>query len=85
VQQQRQQLQALVIMSAGAEPLDSSEGTSPTTARIIDGKAIAASIRSELATTVSAFKEKSGITPGLAVVLVGEECFWAAGIRHTAR
>ena len=86
VQQHRQQSQALVIMSAAAEPLDNSKGTPPpTTARIIDGKAIAASIRSELATTVSAFKEKTGITPGLAVVLVGEECFWAAGIRHTAR
>jgi hypothetical protein len=43
-----------------------------TGAQIIDGKAIAASIRQELAVTVREFGESSGVTPGLAVVLVGE-------------
>ncbi|HEY5974287.1 MAG TPA: bifunctional methylenetetrahydrofolate dehydrogenase/methenyltetrahydrofolate cyclohydrolase FolD [Geobacteraceae bacterium] len=41
-------------------------------AQIIDGKAIAAKIRGELATTVAALKS-DGITAGLAVVLVGED------------
>lgn len=42
------------------------------TARIIDGKAIAAAIRSEVATEVSELKKK-GISPGLATILVGED------------
>jgi methylenetetrahydrofolate dehydrogenase (NADP+)/methenyltetrahydrofolate cyclohydrolase len=41
-------------------------------ATIIDGKAIAAKVRSELAAKVAELKAK-GITPGLAVVLVGED------------
>ena len=40
--------------------------------QIIDGKAIAAEIRAELANDVEALKAK-GVTPGLAVVLVGED------------
>lgn len=40
-------------------------------ATIIDGKAIAAQVRREVAAKVSALKEK-GITPCLAVILVGE-------------
>lgn len=42
------------------------------TARIIDGKQIAAQMREELKQKVAALKAK-GITPGLAVVLVGED------------
>ena len=41
-------------------------------AQILDGKALASAIKSELATRVSALKEK-GITPGLGTVLVGED------------
>jgi methylenetetrahydrofolate dehydrogenase (NADP+)/methenyltetrahydrofolate cyclohydrolase len=41
-------------------------------AQIIDGKAIAAEIRAELARDVAALTAR-GITPGLAVVLVGED------------
>jgi methylenetetrahydrofolate dehydrogenase (NADP+)/methenyltetrahydrofolate cyclohydrolase len=41
-------------------------------ATIIDGKAIAAKIRSELAAEVAVLKAK-GVIPGLAVVLVGED------------
>jgi methylenetetrahydrofolate dehydrogenase (NADP+)/methenyltetrahydrofolate cyclohydrolase len=40
--------------------------------KIIDGKAIAAKIREEIAAGVAALKGK-GVTPGLAVVLVGED------------
>jgi methylenetetrahydrofolate dehydrogenase (NADP+) / methenyltetrahydrofolate cyclohydrolase len=47
--------------------------SAPTTAKIIDGKAIAQSLRAEIATRVVALKATRGITPGLAVVLVGED------------
>lgn len=42
------------------------------TARIIDGKAIAAEIRSEVAARARAVSDR-GVTPGLAAVLVGED------------
>ncbi len=42
-------------------------------ARIIDGKAFAAGIREKVAQHVSRIKAEAGITPGLAVVLVGED------------
>jgi len=41
-------------------------------AKIIDGKALAAKVRGELSETVAGLKTR-GITPGLAVVLVGED------------
>ncbi|SLN62370.1 Bifunctional protein FolD protein [Pseudoruegeria aquimaris] len=43
------------------------------TAQIIDGKAFAADVRAKVATQVARLKEEHGITPGLAVVLVGED------------
>ena len=43
------------------------------TATIIDGKAFAARVRADVGTHVSALKAAHGITPGLAVVLVGED------------
>ncbi len=42
-------------------------------AEIIDGKKIAQEIRQEVAKDVAALKEKTNITPGLAVVIVGED------------
>jgi methylenetetrahydrofolate dehydrogenase (NADP+) / methenyltetrahydrofolate cyclohydrolase len=42
-------------------------------AHIIDGKTIAESVRREVATGVAALKVRHGVTPGLAVVLVGED------------
>ena len=42
-------------------------------ARIIDGKLIAASIRERLRDTVAAFTQTTGVTPKLAAVLVGED------------
>ncbi len=42
-------------------------------ARIIDGKAIAADIRGEVADGVKVLKAERGVTPGLATVLVGED------------
>src|SRR6476659_7551155 len=43
------------------------------TARIIDGKAIAADLRSRVAAEVARVKRENGLTPGLAVVLVGSD------------
>ncbi|MAB05596.1 MAG: bifunctional methylenetetrahydrofolate dehydrogenase/methenyltetrahydrofolate cyclohydrolase FolD [Rhodobacteraceae bacterium] len=42
-------------------------------ASIIDGKAFAASVREKVAAHVARLKDEHGITPGLAVVLVGED------------
>ena len=42
-------------------------------AQIIDGKAFAAKVRGQVAEHVTALKADHGITPGLAVVLVGED------------
>jgi methylenetetrahydrofolate dehydrogenase (NADP+) / methenyltetrahydrofolate cyclohydrolase len=42
-------------------------------ARIIDGKAIAARVRGQVAADVERFRAKTGRTPGLATVLVGED------------
>ncbi len=41
-------------------------------AKIIDGKAIAAEMQQEMKTEVKALKDKYGLIPGLAVVLVGD-------------
>ena len=43
------------------------------TAQIIDGKAFAAKVRGQVAKGVARLKANHGITPGLAVVLVGED------------
>jgi len=43
------------------------------TARILSGKDIAKDIRKELKVEIDELREKHGITPGLAVVLVGED------------
>ena len=42
-------------------------------AKIIDGKAFAAKVRAEVAAHVARLQEVNGLTPGLAVVLVGED------------
>ena len=42
-------------------------------ATVIDGKAFAANVRGQVAEHVARLKEVHGITPGLAVVLVGED------------
>ena len=52
--------------------------------RIIDGKAVAASVLEECRTETAALKEK-GITPGLAVVLVGSDPASAVYVGSKAR
>ena len=41
-------------------------------AKIIDGKQLAMNLRGEIAAGVAALKNDKGVTPGLAVILVGE-------------
>jgi methylenetetrahydrofolate dehydrogenase (NADP+)/methenyltetrahydrofolate cyclohydrolase len=45
----------------------------PVTARIIDGKSFAENLRSRIAGHVARLKTEHGITPGLAVVIVGHD------------
>ena len=52
------------------------------TARIIDGKAFAAGVRGKVAAGVAALKRDHGLTPGLAVVLVGEDPASAVYVRN---
>ena len=42
-------------------------------ARVIDGKAVAAEVRAQVAKDVAELRTQAGFTPGLAVVLVGED------------
>ena len=42
-------------------------------ARVIDGKAVAAEVRAQVARDVAVLRTEHGFTPGLAVVLVGED------------
>lgn len=55
-----------------ALPMSSIEVGEAREARVLDGKAIAQQVRAESAAQVRALKER-GITPGLAVVLVGDD------------
>ncbi|MDA0232669.1 MAG: bifunctional 5,10-methylenetetrahydrofolate dehydrogenase/5,10-methenyltetrahydrofolate cyclohydrolase [Chloroflexi bacterium] len=43
------------------------------TARIIDGKAIAAKVRGEVAASVAEFRAARGVIPGITVVIVGDD------------
>jgi methylenetetrahydrofolate dehydrogenase (NADP+)/methenyltetrahydrofolate cyclohydrolase len=53
----------------------------PATARLIDGKAYAERLRSEVAAQVARMKAEHGVTPGLAVVLVGDDPASAVYVR----
>jgi methylenetetrahydrofolate dehydrogenase (NADP+) / methenyltetrahydrofolate cyclohydrolase len=55
------------------------------TAKIIDGKQIAAEVRIQVAGRVARLKEENGITPGLATVLVGDDPASAAYVRSKQR
>ena len=55
------------------------------TARVIDGKAAAADLRSRVAAVAAAFRERTGRAPGLAVVLVGEHPPSAAYVRSKVK
>jgi methylenetetrahydrofolate dehydrogenase (NADP+)/methenyltetrahydrofolate cyclohydrolase len=49
------------------------ESSTRAGARIIDGKAVAAALRAEVAQQVAAFRAEHGSVPGLATVLVGDD------------
>ena len=51
-------------------------------AQIIDGKLVSQTLRTKLAEEVAEFKTKSGITPGLAVILVGNDPASAVYVRN---
>src|SRR3954454_21156297 len=58
------------------------------TARIIDGKAIAARVRAQVARDVEAFTARTGRRPGLATVLVGDDpasAIYVAGKQKASR
>lgn len=55
------------------------------TAKIIDGKAFAAGVRGRVAEEVARLKAEHGITPGLAVVLVGEDPASQVYVRNKGR
>jgi len=54
------------------------------TAQLIDGNALAARIRAEVAQRVSALRAR-GLTPGLAVILVGDDPASAVYVRHKVK
>lgn len=53
-----------------------------TTAKLIDGKALAQSIRQDLAKEIAALSSKTGTRPGLATVLVGDDPASAVYVRN---
>ena len=55
------------------------------TATRIDGKAFAEKVREEVAAGVKALKASHGVTPGLAVVLVGEDPASQVYVRNKVR
>lgn len=53
--------------------------------RLIDGKAFAEGLRGRVATEVAAFEARTGVKPGLAVVLVGEDPASAVYVRNKGK
>ncbi len=56
-----------------------------TAATIIDGKAVAAELRDDLARRVTRLREAHGITPGLTVILVGDDPASAIYVRNKGK
>ncbi|MCQ2429595.1 MAG: bifunctional methylenetetrahydrofolate dehydrogenase/methenyltetrahydrofolate cyclohydrolase FolD [Clostridia bacterium] len=54
-------------------------------AMIIDGKAISAQVRTEIAADTKAFSDRTGIVPGLAVVIVGNDPASQVYVRNKRR
>ena len=59
-------------MSSSASVSESDSGATTPRARLLDGKALAATIKAEVATGVAELSAVHGVVPGLTVVLVGE-------------
>ncbi len=60
-------------------------GNASRIATLIDGKAIAESVRRDVAADVARLKTTHGLTPGLAVVLVGEDPASQVYVRNKAK
>ena len=56
-----------------------------STAKIIDGKAISAEVRREIAANTKKLIQKTGVTPGLAVIIVGEDPASQVYVRNKRR
>ena len=54
-------------------------------AKIIDGKAVSQHLRGEIAKEVETLQKETGITPGLAVILVGDDPASAVYVRNKRR
>ena len=54
-------------------------------ARVIDGKAIAAKLREEYKARIAKLQSAHGVTPGLSVILVGEDPASQVYVRHKIR
>ena len=68
-----------MLVALAEEPAD------PSVGRIIDGKAIAKAIRSEIRDDTEALVGSHGVTPGLAVVLVGNRTDSSTYVRMKKR
>jgi methylenetetrahydrofolate dehydrogenase (NADP+)/methenyltetrahydrofolate cyclohydrolase len=55
------------------------------TARILDGKKLAQTMQAELATQVAAFRQSTGVQPGLAAVLIGDNQASQVYVRNKIR
>src|SRR5688572_11518750 len=60
-------------------------GTIYMSARVIDGKAVAAKLRAEYKARIAALQRTHGIQPGLAVILVGEDPASQVYVRNKIR
>uniref|UniRef100_A0A803M4R6 Methenyltetrahydrofolate cyclohydrolase n=1 Tax=Chenopodium quinoa TaxID=63459 RepID=A0A803M4R6_CHEQI len=77
----------LFLTSLSFQPRASSTSVSATiatesSAKVIDGKAVAKQIREEIGVEIARMKEAIGIVPGLAVILVGDRKDSATYVRN---
>src|SRR5262245_60594940 len=63
----------MIRMRSGFVLRSHSKGEVRVPAKILDGRLLAEQIRTELANEVAMFRQETGVTPGLAAVLVGQE------------
>ena len=70
---------------AAATPAAATPAAGTPAAAVIDGKAFAARVRGQVAEGVAALKASHGVTPGLAVVLVGENPASEVYVRNKGR
>ena len=56
-----------------------------STAKIIDGKAVAARLRGRIATAVAELRQQHNVRPGLAVILVGDDAASQVYVRNKAK